>query len=564
MRATGLKLNGRIDDRVAVKIAILGILLIAAVMRFRGIDFGLPALHDPDEPLFMLIGFQMLNNGTLNPGWFGHPGSTTLYMIAIVQVGTYLVGHFLGYFSDPKGFADAIYLNPGIIFLPVRVVIALFGIFSVYLTWKIGKLLAGWRVGLLAAAFLALNPLHIQFSQIIRTDVQATAFMLLGTWFALQYLTSAQVKHLIFSAIWCGVAIVTKWPAVTVLTCPILAIWAVSWERRLDEPITMAIRLSVVVVIVALMAMFIVSPYIFLDYETTLGNLSGEARPAHLSATGHGFLGNLSWYLSSALAPSLGGVGAVFAILGALFTIRNRNAAIVIGSTPLVFILAISAQSITWERWIVPILPYVSLIMAFGLVRASVWLLDGRTAINPLAAMVLGALPVFVNMALASDQDAMERANDTRSAASRWAFANIPAGKSIAVEYLGTDLIAHGWKILFPAGDTGCIDAQAALSGKTQFNRTEKMRGKTLVVNLGTIPANERATCHADYALVMYRDRYVAERALYPVEAAAYDTLFASGKIMAIFKPKRGVAGGPVVYVVKAKPSNEAGFNAAK
>lgn len=557
-------MDSRTTGTLVVRIAVLCVLFIAAAARLRGIDFGLPALHDPDEPLFMLMGFQMLNNGTLNPGWFGHPGSTTLYMIAIVQVGTYLVGNLLGYFSDPKGFADAIHLNPGIVFLPMRVVIAFFGVLSVYLTWKIGKLLVDWRVGLLAAAFLALNPLHIQYSQIIRTDVQATAFMLLGTWFALRYLKSEQVRHLIFSACWCGIAIVTKWPAATALICPLLAIWVIARGGRLNERIASGLKLSALVTSIALLAMFVASPYLFLDYETTLGNLRGEARPSHLSVTGHGLFGNLFWYLSAALAPSLGGVGTVLLLIGIPIAARHRNAAIVVGSIPLLFTLAISMQSITWVRWIVPVLPYVSLAIAFGLVRASDWLRASKLAISPLAVMIIAALPVLASMTWSAHLDATERANDTRSAASRWAFANIPAGKSIAVEYLGIDLLAHGWTIFFPAGDIGCIDAQAALSGKTQFNRTEQMRGKTLVVNLGTIPADKRDTCRADYALMMYRDRYIAERALYPAEAAAYDMLFASGKIMAVFKPQRGVAGGPVVYIVRANSSNNTGTRAAE
>ena len=202
--------------------------------------------------------------------------------------------------------------------------------------------------------------------------------------------------------------------------------------------------------------------------------------------------------------------------------------------------------------------------MAFGLVRASDWVHASRPTISPTVAMTIVALPVLASMTWSAHLDAKERANDTRSAASGWAFANIPAGKSVAVEYLGIDLLAHGWTIRFPAGDIGCIDAQAALSGKTPFNRTEQMRGNTLVVNLGTIPADKRVTCRADYAFVMYRDRYFAERTLYPAEAAAYDQLFASGKIAAVFRPERGVAGGPVVYIVKANSSNDVGFDAGE
>ena len=51
------------------------ILLAAAALRLHGVDFGLPALNDADEPLFVMNALDMLRKGTLNPGWFGHPGA---------------------------------------------------------------------------------------------------------------------------------------------------------------------------------------------------------------------------------------------------------------------------------------------------------------------------------------------------------------------------------------------------------------------------------------------------------------------------------------------------------
>ena len=53
------------------------ILLVAALLRIDGVGFGLPALNDPDEPLFMSTALEMLSGPTLNPGWFGHPGTIT-------------------------------------------------------------------------------------------------------------------------------------------------------------------------------------------------------------------------------------------------------------------------------------------------------------------------------------------------------------------------------------------------------------------------------------------------------------------------------------------------------
>ena len=62
----------------AEALALWAILLAALWLRLDGVGFGLPALNDPDEPLFMMTALEMLQKHSLDPGWFGHPGTITL------------------------------------------------------------------------------------------------------------------------------------------------------------------------------------------------------------------------------------------------------------------------------------------------------------------------------------------------------------------------------------------------------------------------------------------------------------------------------------------------------
>ena len=72
------------------------ILALATGLRLRGVHFGLPALNDPDEPLFMMTAFDMLRNRSLNPGWFGHPGTITLYCLALICLAVGVFGVLTG------------------------------------------------------------------------------------------------------------------------------------------------------------------------------------------------------------------------------------------------------------------------------------------------------------------------------------------------------------------------------------------------------------------------------------------------------------------------------------
>jgi hypothetical protein len=78
----------------ARRTAICAITLIALAVRLHNVGFGLPSLYDPDEPIFMVIAAKLLSGRTLNPGWFGHPGSTTIYLIALIDMLRQLFGPF--------------------------------------------------------------------------------------------------------------------------------------------------------------------------------------------------------------------------------------------------------------------------------------------------------------------------------------------------------------------------------------------------------------------------------------------------------------------------------------
>ena len=105
-----------------------------------------------------------------------------------------------------------IYFDPGIAILPERLAVVAIGVWSIWLTWRLVRALAGDRVGLAAAAIMAVNPLHIACSQVIRSDIVEVCFMLLVSLAALRIaLGGGRRDHLLASS-WLGLAIVTKWP----------------------------------------------------------------------------------------------------------------------------------------------------------------------------------------------------------------------------------------------------------------------------------------------------------------------------------------------------------------
>ncbi|WP_447725246.1 glycosyltransferase family 39 protein [Sphingomonas koreensis] len=527
--------------------ALLLVLLVAAAIRVHGVGFGLPALNDPDEPLFMMTALDMLRSGNPNPGWFGHPATLTFYAIALVMVAVAGLGIATGRFADTDAFVAAAYADPSILFLPARLFFVACGVLCVWLTFRLGKRLGGARLGLIAAALLAVNSVHVAYSQLIRTDVQMTVFVLLATLAALNILERGRWRDHALAGLFLGLGVATKWPAALFAMSPIAAAIASGkgWGRA---------RNCAMVGIVAAVSLFIASPFLLLDHATVIQNLTGEARPAHPGATGGGLIANIGWYVRGPLLGSFGAVGLAAIAIGSVPALRDRRVRIAVLPGVAALALVICAQALVWERWVVPLLPFLALAAAAaicsfaGLLRAR---LGYRLPGFEFAVTALLTAPM-VAATLAAQT---ERANDTRQAASAWIMANAPRGSTVLVEHAAFDLLQNGWPLRFPLGSAGCVDAAALLAGRIPYSRVETLRAGSAVVDIGHLDRKQMAGCVARFAVFTHDQVYRAEPARYQAQLDIYRAISAGGRLRAVIRPEPGSRGGPVVHIFElARP----------
>lgn len=529
-------------------LALLAILAVGLVLRLHGIGFGLPALNDPDELIFELGALKMLRGATFNPGWFGHPATTTMYVLAVTNALVLATGWIAGWFPSAGAFADAVYADPSWMILPGRTAMALFGTACVFLTWRLGGELFGRRAGLVAAAILALSPVHITWSQVIRSDIMATFFLLLCLLAALRIARDGRWRDHVLAALWLGLAIATKWPfalgALAIVGAAVLRIG----ERREDA--RQALLRAAGALALALAFLLLASPYLLLDYPALLRNLQGEAQQHHLGATGGGPLGNAVWYLSGPLLAGLGVPGMLLAAVGAMTASRRGEMLAVLASVAVAFFLVICAQRLVWERWALPLLPLLAILAGAGAVR--LWQ-EARRLPRGAAGVLAGltALAVLAPLAAQTQRNAKARLNDTRQQAARWTEAHVTPGSTILVEHFAFDILAQPVGIMFPMGEAGCLDARALLGGKITYASVEMARNGRSNVDYGTMPTNRRASCRVDYAVLTHYDRYRHERATFPAEYANYQELLSRGRIVATFSPEPGRIGGPIVRIVR-------------
>ncbi|WP_298190478.1 phospholipid carrier-dependent glycosyltransferase [Novosphingobium sp.] len=537
-------------------LAITGIVAAALALRLYGIGFGLPALNDPDELIFELGALKMLRSLSLNPGWFGHPGTTTMELLAVVNLSVLGFGRAVGWFADTKAFASAVYANPAWMILPGRAAMAVFGAATVWQTFRLGEDLAGnadeaaltRRAGLAAAALVAIEPASVIWSQVIRTDIMATFFMLLSLRAALRAMREERLRPHVVAGIWLGVAVATKWPT-GIAGVALIGAAAVRLANGRSKPPAIAAQLGAgaIATVIGLLA---VSPYIALDFATVARNLQGEAQSHHLGATGGSPLYNLGWYAGGPVLTGLGVIGCALALAGAWWLLRRRAGAVILPVLA-AFTATICSQALVWERWVLPLMPLLALAVGLGWAQIAARL--AQTPARRAGALALLAA-ALIQPATATTTRKIERQHDARQLATRWAAAHIPPGSTVLVEHFAFDILPEPWHLIFPFGTVGCVDVRAYLGGKVQYDTVDAGRGGRSNIDYGTVAADKRGTCRADYAIITQYERYAAERDAFPAEYAAYRALFARGRIVATFATAPGRIGGWTTHVVALAP----------
>ncbi|HQS12791.1 MAG: hypothetical protein B7Y62_11265 [Sphingomonadales bacterium 35-56-22] len=540
-------LRGGLIDRYRTLLIFL-IISTGLFLRLYTVNFGLPAIYDPDELMFQLGAVRMLRDGNLNPGWFGHPATTTMYLLALIDVLVFFAGLAAGMFASVAQFGELIYSNPTWVILPGRISMVIFSVGTLFLIYKLARISLNSFSAIAASLLLAWSPLHVSYSQVIRSDMMAVFFMLLTMLCAFRITQDCSRKTLAGAAVWTALAIATKWPfALSGLSVAA----AIIWFGRSHGVATRETMFTLAVYGAGTVALLLfISPYLWLEHETVFRNLTGEAQMVHLGANGGNPLENAWWYISEPLQYALGLPALLFAIWGAW--LLRHTAFFIAVLLPLMagFLTIICFQSIIWDRWALPLLPPLAILAGYGF--SNFWkYLVSRLSTTHAKIIIAGATILTVITPLLGARDlTASRMNDTRAIASQWARAHVPSGSTVLIEHFALDLVEEPWRFLFPLGTAGCVDAHFFLEQKVDYRKIDQMRGLRSNVDYGTLEPSLRGTCKADFAILTQYRRYRAEKSIFPQEYSAYEALVASGRIVAEFKPEKGQSGGPEVTIV--------------
>lgn len=412
-------------DHTRFTIAVVSLIGLGALLRFWGLSSGIPFAIQVDEPEIMERVVQMMKSGDLNPHFFDYPG-LYFYLELAVSCGQFLLKATNGAWRSLNQ------VNTSNFYLWCRGLTAVLGTATVLLVYLAGRRWGKWQ-GLLAAGLMATQPMHVRESHFVLTDVPVTFFTALALVLALRALEQRSSGAFSWAGAAAGLAAATKYNGAIALLLPLLAA-GLAQGTFLDR-----LKWCVLAVVSFLGAFVAGAPYTILDLPGFLNGyaqLAAYYRPPPSGAEPPWIL-----YLKH-LRGGLGYPGLLVAIAGLGMTLvrsvkgPDRERWILLGAFSLVYFWFIGNKGLVFGRYVLPLLPFTSLLIAAAVVAAVEFV--RRFVSSPRVATALAALATLVvalQPAISAVQfDRTMSLKSTQALAYEFISRQIPPGSRILVE----------------------------------------------------------------------------------------------------------------------------------
>ena len=480
-------------------LALTGVLAVALGLRLWGVAHGLPYAYNADENAHFVPGAIGLFGHGLNPHYFVNPPAFTYLLHAV----------FAAWFGGRAGVSSTFATHPTEVFVVARVSTAVVGTLAVWLVYLAGARLADRRVGLLAAALMAVAFLPVFYSHLALNDVPTLAPIALSLWGTAGVLRRGRGRDYALAGLGLGLACATKYTGGIVLL-PLLGAAATRLGRGGARH---AVRGLAIAGLVAIGAFLVANPFAVLDYPTFRDGLDHQASAAEdeLGKLGLTQDSGQLYYLWT-LTWGLGWVPLAAAAAGALaMLVLDRRLAAVLVPAPIAYVLFMGTQERFFGRWLLPAFPGVCLIAAWAIVRLAA--AAGRRApqLSP-ALYALGALLALgQGLVYALHAGVVLSKADTRNLARQWLAANVAPKTKIVVEPVVPDAWASD------IGHPSRLTANGARWVKFPTSRSN-------IANDGSVlPGEGRVVNIEDYERTLFPelvDRYQREGYCYVVSGS--------------------------------------------
>lgn len=450
------------SNRLYVALLLI-VALAAGAARFALIDDSLPYCRHGDESMWATRALTILQTGDLNPHRFTKPGAHVYFMTAGFALGFVRAAANLDVDMLQKLGSEVCttYEVPE----AAKVAKQLYAIVSVLAMIVAGALAARISgVGatlFLAPLFIAVSGSYLYYSWSYMNTNVLGAFAIIST-VAYPYLrrddVPTQRQALILGAL-CGLTLATKYNLFLIFLPAFTYFVLYHADRWLSH--------CLLVVGIALVTFFAITPYALLDVPAFVGDVGREAYHyayGHFDLSKHTF--EPGWPIFEqyfeVLHESFGSVVLATAVVGLVrLLVVDWRAALVTFQFPLLFLYYMSQQRTFFARNVMSLHLFVGIAaavgfvylitLAAGLVTRVAWFQARRGLAGGLATLVVAGLILAV-LPWTYIAESYDPHQEPRNGAVEWILSNTSPGRTILVDYrLGlsaTRLLDEGFEVI--------------------------------------------------------------------------------------------------------------------
>jgi hypothetical protein len=418
------------------------IVLLAVALRVFPVWFGLPYPYARPDEAQAISGAVGVLAGDPNPHFFHWP-SLTFYVFALA----------LGVVAGVRDLMGALETLPrDVAVVTARTVVALAGSLTVIPLFRLARRFGGDGAGLVAAACLAVAPLHVRDSHFAMTDVLMTLFLTISLACLVAAFDRARVpgrapsiRDFVLAGFVGGLAASTKYNAAAVVVA-IAAAQLLLMDRRAGLRWQVATPLAAF--LVALIAGFAAgtpfavfdAPAFAADFVYDLTHLSA----GHAVDVGRGWAAHAVSSLPLGCGPLLLTAGIAGVIVGARKYPRHT---LIVGAFAGAYYAVIGSGHTAFFRYVMPLVPIVCLFAAVAVHGAAVWLSgdagSARRGSEPAMAALLAVIVATPSAWTSVRLDVLLARTDTRVIAGRWLASQLTPDHSVydaGTDYTKLDL----------------------------------------------------------------------------------------------------------------------------
>jgi 4-amino-4-deoxy-L-arabinose transferase-like glycosyltransferase len=400
-------------------------LLAAALLRFWALSQGIGFNPGPDEPEVMDRAVRMMKTADFNPHFYDYPG-LYIYVETAVATARFLVGATQGQWSSlAQARVEDFYLW-------CRAMTALLGTATVWAVYRAG-MRWGRHTALLAAVLVAVMPLHVRESHYVLTDVPMTFVVMLTLLLSLRAHERSTLGAFVAAGAAAGLAGALKYNGVLAVVMPLAACAMTPGLRQSRFGVALAVLASTVG------AFLLAAPYTLLDLPTFLNQFARLSSEYHtLPSTPEPIWQVYLKHLRIALEwpGSLMVIGGLCVALWRAVREGERLKWILVLAFPVLYFRFVSQQTIVYARYVLPMVPFLSLLAAAFVVTvvAALRRLQVAPRLRDAVALALTLIAIGPPAYTAMSYDADAAKVWTQSLAYDWIRREVPQGSTVRLE----------------------------------------------------------------------------------------------------------------------------------